>query len=498
MKKRKLTRFLEIVPGAVTWMALTLPIIFSFFWPAAVATFVITFDLYWLYKSILMGYHLISGYRNLRHDLIVDWQEKCQNAPKDNLNLDYRQIYQAVIFATYKEEIDILVPSFEALLESDFPQNRIIVVLATEKRDFQRAKLNAEILKTKFGHKFFDFLVTVHPDISGEVKAKGANVKWAAKALQKFIESKNIPLEDVIVTTCDADSRLHRKYLSCLAYKYITNPNREHRSFQPIPLYSNNIWQAPGFSRIIAFGNSFWQLIEATRPWRLINFSTHAMSLKTLVEIDFWDTSVVNEDSRQFWRAYFRFEGDHEVVPLFIPVYMDAVLSGSFWQTFRNQYLQKKRWYYGVEHFPYVVTESLKAKKIPLSDRLVKNYRLFEANYSLATSSIYIAVIAWLPLLFGPGFQDTVLAQNLPIVIRILLGLTWIGLLTSMTISFLLLPPMPAGYRRHRFLSMIYQWILIPFTAILLSSFPAIDAQTRFMLGKYMTFYVTEKKVVAN
>ena len=151
-----------------------------------------------------------------------------------------------------------------------------------------------------------------------------------------------------------------------------------------------------------------------------------------------------------------------------------------------------------MEHFPYVVTESLKAKKIPLSDRLVKNYRLFEANYSLATSSIYIAVIAWLPLLFGPGFQDTVLAQNLPIVIRILLGLTWIGLLTSMTISFLLLPPMPAGYRRHRFLSMIYQWILIPFTAILLSSFPAIDAQTRFMLGKYMTFYVTEKKAVAD
>ncbi|MCL5407037.1 MAG: hypothetical protein M1429_00880 [Patescibacteria group bacterium] len=496
MKKRKFIRFLEIVPGAVTWSALVLPIIFSFFWPAAVATFVITFDLYWLYKSILMGYHLVSGYYNLKRDLKVDWQEKCQNVPKDNLNLDCRKIYQAVIFATYKEEIDTLVPSFQALVDSDFPQNRIIVVLATEKRDFQRARENAEILKTKFGDNFFKFLVTIHPDIPGEVKAKGANVKWAAKALQKFVESKNIPLEDIVVTTCDADSRLHRKYLSCLTYKYVTNPNREHRSFQPIPLYSNNIWQAPGFSRVIAFGNSFWQLIEATRPWRLINFSTHAMSLKTLVEIDFWDTSVVNEDSRQFWRAYFRFEGDHEVVPLFVPVYMDAVLAGNFWQTFRNQYLQKKRWYYGVEHFPYVVTESLKSKKIPLLDRLIKNYRLFEANYSLATSSIYIAVVAWLPLLFGPGFQDTVLAQNLPTVIKILAGLTWIGLLTSMAISILLLPPMPSGYRRHRFLSMIYQWILIPFTAILFSSLPAIDAQTRFMLGKYMTFYVTEKKAV--
>lgn len=496
MRRTNFIRFLEILPGAVTWLSLILPIIFSFFWPAAVATFVLTFDLYWFYKSILMGYHLVSGYRNLKRDLRVDWQEKCRHIPKNNINLDCRDIYHAVIFATYKEEIDILIPSFQAVVDSDFPKERIIVVLATEKRDFIRAQQNTAILREKFGAKFFKFLVTVHPDLSGEVKAKGANVKWAAKSLQKFIQNKHIPFENVIVTTCDADSRLHRKYLSCLTYKYAINPNREHRSFQPIPLYSNNIWQAPAFSRIIAFGNSFWQLIEATRPWRLVNFSTHAMSLKTLVEIDFWDTTVVNEDSRQFWRAYFKFDGDHEVVPIFVPVYMDAVLANNFWQTFRNQYLQKKRWYYGVEHFPYVVTQSLKAKNISLFDRLVKNYRLFEANYSLATSSIYIAVIAWLPLLFGPGFQETILAQNLPIIIRILLGLTWIGLLTSMIISTLLLPPRPSGYRRRKFLSMIYQWILIPFTAILFSSLPAIDAQTRLMLGKYMTFFVTEKKAI--
>lgn len=497
MRRTGTIRFLEIVPGAVTWLSLLLPIIFSFFWPAAVAMFVLTFDLYWLYKSILMGYHLISGYRHLKRDIKVDWQERCRNIPENGINLDCRKIYQAVIFATYKEEIDTLVPSFQAVANSDFPSRRIIVVLATERRDFERAQENAAILKRKFDDKFFKFIVTVHPDIPGEVKAKGANVKWAAKQLRKFIEAQKIPLENVIVTTCDADSRLHKKYFSCLTYKYVTNPNREHRSFQPIPLYSNNIWQAPAFSRIIAFGNSFWQLIEATRPWRLINFSTHAMSLKTLVEIDFWDTTVVNEDSRQFWRAYFAFLGDHEVVPIFVPVYMDAVLATNFWQTLKNQYLQKKRWYYGVEHFPYVVSKSFKAREIPFFDRLIKIYRLFEANYSLATSSIYIAIIAWLPLLFGPGFSETVLAQNLPTIIRILLGLTWVGLLASMTISILLLPPRPPGYRRRRFLGMIYQWILIPFTAILFSSFPAIDAQTRLMLGKYMTFWVTEKRAVA-
>jgi len=495
MKNFNFWRFLEIFPGAVTWIALLAPIFLSFFWPAAVATYVLIFDLYWLYKSIIMGYHLIVGYRNLKHEIRVDWRQRLEDLKVDELTPSWQKIYQAIIFATYKEEVETLISSFQSILDSDFPKERIILVLATEKRDLERARRNAKILKEKFGHKFFQFIVTEHPDLPGEVKAKGANVRWAAKHLQKFIDEKNIPYENVIVTTCDADTRVHPKYLSCLTYKYLENPNRTRRSFQPIPLYNNNIWQAPALARLIAFGNSFWQLIEATRPWRLINFSTHAMSLKTLVEMDFWDTSVVNEDSRQYWRAYFKFDGDHEVVPIFVPIYMDAVLAENYWQTIKEQYLQKKRWYYGVEHFPYVVTESIKNKKIPFLDKLVKIYRLFEANYSLATSSIYLALVAWLPLLFGPGFGQTVLANNLQGTIRILLGLTWIGLVISMIISTLLLPPRPKGYGRRKFLEMIAQWILIPVTAIFFSSLPAIDAQTRLMLGKYMTFRVTPKTV---
>jgi len=497
MNKTPFWRFLEILPGAVTWTALISPFILSFYWPAAVATFVLIFDLYWLYKSILMGYHLIVGYYNYRHETRVDWQERLKNLKPSELIPDYKKLYQAIIFATYKEEVETLIPSFQAIVDSDFPKDKIIMVLATEKRDQERARRNTEVLIDKFGKNFYKLIVTSHPDIPGEVKAKGANVKWAARILQNFVDEKKIAYENVIVTTCDADTRVHPKYLSNLAYKYLTNPNRTRRSFQPIPLYNNNIWHAPALSRLIAFGNSFWQLIEATRPWRLINFSTHAMSLKTLVEMDFWDVTVVNEDSRQYWRAYFRFDGDHEVVPIFTPIFMDAVLADNYWQTIKDQYLQKKRWYYGVEHFPYVVTNAFKNKKISIWDKTVKIYRLFEANYSLATSSIYIAVVAWLPLLFGPGFGETVLANNLQGLIRILLGLTWIGLVTSMIISTLLLPPRPKGIGRRKFFEMIGQWILIPITAIFFSSLPAIDAQTRFMLGKYMTFRVTKKAVRA-
>jgi len=498
LKKTKIIRFLEIVPGAIIWIAFILPVFLSFIIPAAVATYVIIFDLYWLYKSIVMGYHLITGYRLMKHDIKIDWIEKCRNLESDPINLKWTGIYHAVMFAVSKENVETVLSSVEALARSDYPLKKIILVLATEARYPVQGQEVVDQVTKKFDGKFFKIISSSHPDIVGEVKAKGANARWAAKQLQKYIELEKILFEDVIVTTADCDTRFHPKYLASLTYKYITDPNRDHRSFQPIPLYSNNIWYAPAISRVIAFGNSFWQLIEVTRPWRLMNFSTHAMSLKMLVEIDFWDVSVVNEDSRQFWRAYFKFDGDHQVVPIFVPVYMDAVLADSWLLTMKNQYLQKKRWYYGVEHFPYVVISSINNKKIPLWDKLVKNYRLFEANYSLATSSIYIAVIAWLPLLINPSFHETVLAQNLQGIVRVLLALTWFGLVISMIISTLLLPPRPRGMGRRKSFEMLAQWVLTPITAIFFSSLPAIDAQTRFMLGKYMTFWVTEKKAVKN
>jgi len=497
MKRTPLFRALEILPGALVWSSFVLPVVLSFYIPAAIATYILLFDVFWLYKSLIIGVNLVIGYRRLKHDSHVDWMGRVEALKPTPLVKDWHDIYQVVILATYKESIETLISSIEAVLDSSFPLKKVILVLATEERDKVNAREIAKILLDKYGKKFYKFLVTEHPDgIVGEFKAKGANVTWAAKKLRLFLDEEGISTENAVVTTADADTRVHRQYLACLTFKYCLEPNRDRRSFQPITLYSNNIWQAPAICRIIAFGNSFWQMVEASRPWRLVNFATHAMSMKMLIQINYWEVGVVNEDSRQFWRAYFAFNGDHKAVPIFVPVYMDAVLAYDFWSTIKNQYLQKQRWAYGVEHIPYVVIESYKNRAIPFWDKTVKIYRLTEGNYSWATSSIFIAVMAWFPLLLGPGFSHTVLGVNLLTLIRTIMAFTWIGIVVSVWISLLLLPPRPPQYRRRKIFEMVLQWILVPVQAIIFSSFPAIDAQTRLMLGKYMAFRVTEKKAV--
>lgn len=382
-------RFLEILPGAVSWTVLLSPIVLSLTRPSWVAIFMIAFDFYWLIKSVYMGVYLVSSYLHMREENRINWlsrlkeledldhhikvvKESCQTVKsfvaksrfkreleqllilRENRQLlkDWRKIFHIVLLPTYQEPKEVLDNSIKAIENSFYPNKKIIVVVATEERAGKQAQAIAESLKEKYQDKFFKFLVTKHPQgIVGELKAKGANVTWAAKKVKKFVDQKKIDYSNVIVSTFDCDTRPSPQYFGALTYRYVTNPNRLHRSFQPIPIYANNLWQVPLINRLVAFGSTFWQMIESVRPWRMINFSSQAMSLKTLIEIDYWDTGIVSEDSKQYYRAFFTYQGDHECVPIFTPVYMDAMQGNDLWQALVNQYKQKRRWAWGLNIF---------------------------------------------------------------------------------------------------------------------------------------------------
>jgi hypothetical protein len=246
-------------------------------------------------------------------------------------------------------------------------------------------------------------------------------------------------------------------------------------------------------SRVLAFGTTFWQLIESVREYRLITFATHAISLQTLVEIDYWCTTIVNEDSRQFFRSYFHHHGKFRVVPLYMPIYMDAVHSYSLWSTLKNLYFQQQRWAYGVEHFPYIVLECFYHREIPFIDRFMLIWRAFIGSFSWATSSFFISIVGWIPILLNDSFRNQVVVSNFRLVTQELLSLTWIGLIISSVLTLRILSIVPYKKRPVDVLTMRVQWILVPVFGIFFGALPGLDAQTRLMLGKYIGFRVTEK-----
>lgn len=535
MNEKKLKRFLEILPGSVAWLILLCPFAFGIWLPRGLAYFMIAFDFYWLVKAFTMGGYLLASHFHMKRDNSIDWLERCKklddldsyiiekteemlrsrgvNGRRNREELEeliafaempeaykksWKDIYHVVVLPNYRDEYRIISSSVRSLINANFPTGKTIVVIGLEEREVGDDKFERfEKLKKEFGKDLYDIFYTLHPDeIVGELKGKSANTHWAGKELKKYIDKKGIEYDDVIVSVFDGDTRVTKEYVGCLIYKYLVNTKRTKRSYQPIPLFNNNIWETPFIARTVAMGSSFWQMIESCRPYRLINFSSQASSLKTLVDIDFQDATIVSEDSRQFYRVFFRYHGDHLAVPLFTPVDMDAVGGSSFWETLKFQYFQKRRWAWGMENFPYLVIESIKHKEIPFWKKFVLVERLFIGTVSWSTASLIIAFAGWMPLLLNSGFKNSVLAYNLPIMASRLLSITWLGIFITAFIGFTLLPPRPKRYSKWKFLEMLLQWIIIPVTGILFGSIPAIDAQTRHMLGgRYrLGFWVTPKK----
>ncbi|MFA6285378.1 MAG: glycosyltransferase family 2 protein [Parcubacteria group bacterium] len=534
---RRLQRFLEVIPGILTWFTLIGMFAFSFLVPVWIAVFIIAFDIYWLYRTVYISAYSILAFRKMKKHKLIDWMEACRRisdpekflaelrerisglknkkkskmqiralqelakdvksvAPGKKKFMDWKDVYHVILLPTAGENPEIIEPAIQAVTDSSFPNEQFIILLATEEReDAEKRNRKINYLKKKFDGVFFDFLATVHKVEAGEMKAKASNTTYAAKYLKKYLEEKNISLERVILSNFDCDTCAHPEYFSALTFKYITEPNRLQFAYQPLPMYHNNIWDTNAFVRIIVTGSSFWHMVEAMRPEHMVTFSSHSEAFKTIVDVDYWPVNVISEDSIIYWKCYTYFNGNYKVKPIYLPVSLDAVLADTYWHTIQNQYKQKRRWAYGIENFPLLARAFLANKKIPLRKKAKHLFTMLEGHWSWATNSFVIVLLGWLPVMIGgPKFNESVLAHNLPYMTRYLMNAALIGLVVSMFLSLLLLPPRPKRYSRKRYIYMFLQWFLVPITAPFLGAMPAVDSQTRILFGKYFgEFWVTEK-----
>jgi len=532
-KEKILYRFFEILPGLLSWGTLGGAFILAWLAPVVIAIFIIVFDLYWLLKISYLAWHQLASYRQMKKNLKINWIEKLHRLPNpegmkvemkanseggklhqlpnpEGMKVEMKanseggklhrlssknDIYHLIILPMYKEGIEIVRPTFQSLVDSEYPKDKMIVVLATEERAGIEAQKMAEKIKEEFGQKFFKFLVTVHPqNIIGEISGRGSNVAWAVKeAKEKIIDPLKIPHQNIIVSGFDIDTRVYPQYFSCLTWHYLTAKKPLRSSYQPIPVYNNNIWDAPAFSRVISTSGTFWQMMQQERPEQLVTYSAHSMPFKIFEEVGY-PNNMVSDDSRIFWRSFLYYHGGYRVIPLHYPVSMDAVMAKNLPRTIFNQYKQQRRWAWGAENIPYMLYGFLKNKKISLFEKLRHSFIVLEGFWSWATAALLIFFLGWLPLILGSqDFNITLLSYNLPKITSYIMTIAMIGMVVSAIISLSLLPPRPPGYSRWKNLSIILQWLLLPITLISFGVLPALDAQIRLMLNKPLGFWVTEK-----
>lgn len=485
------TRFWQILPGLISWGTLAGLTLLALWLPFWIAMFVIAYDVYILVRIVYMAAHLIYAYRRLKNFQDVDWVER--------LNKDYgdswKNIQHYIVVPTYDESLEVLTTTVASIERAVFPHENLHVVIGFEERAGDTAREKAQALTNAFGSKFATFITSFHPDgLPGEKRVKSANASWAIQKLEEHLNDKKFDVSNILVSNLDSDTVLSPQYFSYLTHVFLEQPDKYRVSYQPIPLYNNNLWDAPSFSRVIAMGSTFWQMIESTRPERLVTFSSHSMTLRALREVGYWQRDVISEDSRIFWQALMHYHGDYRVQPLYITVSMDAALADSWWQTLKNQYKQKRRWAWGIENFPYMMEGFLKDHEIPFRRKLLYVFRTLEGHFSWATAPIIVAGLGWVPVLFGnPEFHATFLSYSLPFITRTLMTIAMGGLLVSASLTLLLSPPRPTHHSRWRQVQLILQWVLVPIISMILSAFPALDAETRLMIGRDLNFNVMQK-----
>lgn len=533
-KRTRFYRFFEMVPALLSYGAIILLAVLSLLSPIIAAIYLLMIILTLLIKVIGMTYHMVTGRARMDKASLVNWQERLADLETPQVSYDQRrntasdalwysrhvenlrrvtiaedgffpkpsEVYNALIIPAYNEPFEVIDPTIQSVIDTSYNNQRLIVIFAYEERGGDEMKQTAARLEKKYKTAFHTFRAVEHPkDIANEVVGKGGNITYAGRWLKEYLNEQGISYGNVIVTTMDCDNKPHPSYFDYLTYEFILREDRKHLSFQPVCLFTSNIWDVPAPMRVIATGNSFWNIISSMRPHSLRNFASHSQPMDALVEMDFWSVRTIVEDGHQYWRSYFHFGGNYDVVPIHVPIYQDAVLSGTYMKTLKAQFTQLRRWAYGASDVPYVAERVFtKRRNVPFWPGFTRFVRLLDGHVTLACVSVMVAFGGWVPLLINQeAAARSIVVHQLPDTISLLQRIAMIGLAVAIFSAFKLLPPRPERYKKRRNILMLLQWFLMPITSVVYSSLSAYNAQTHLLLGKYLDkFDVTEKAMVAD
>ena len=397
------------------------------------------------------------------------------------------------LIPTYTESLEKLRHTVRALAEAEWPRERKIVAIITRETD-EGGIANVVALKEEFGDRFAEFIHILDPLEPGIVVGKSSAMAWGGRWLYRsLVRERGMDPSKIIVTDLDADYRVHPQYFNYLTWMHLTDPNRETQLYQPIPYFHNNIWEAPLLLRLFAAVLTQMQMWRSVLPEKLQSFGSYSTTLHMVHEVGYWATDAIPEDSRFYWKSYFTYGDRFRAVPLFIPIYGDAVRAKTYWRSLATQYMQARRWAWGVTDIPYVVQNAIRHREIPFWSRAWRVLNLFGEHINWAIAPFVIMFGATVPLLINPAFAETTLGQNLPLYASTMLSIGLVALFVLIWVEYRIVPPRPAEWGWWpRFLSYA-QWIGLPFVGIFFSNLPALDAQTRLLTGRYLEYRVTEK-----
>jgi hypothetical protein len=480
-------RVLATVPPALAWLVLTSPVWAAIVAPGILGGFLVVFAGYWLWRSLEFSLGLVIGLWRLRSARRRDWL----GAGCDLVG--FQRLRHLVIVPTYRESEEVLAETLACLARQTLSAKRVVVVLAFEERDLL-APARAAQLTDRFAETFGDWLVTVHPDLPGEVKGKSSNLAWAARRVEdELIASGRLDPRNLLVTVCDADSRLDPQYLAALGHEVLSHPHGRLHVYQPAILFYSNQHRLPPVLRAVSSVFSLYSLARLAASHRLVPQSTYSLTWWAARRVNFWDADIVPEDSHMFFKVWFHLGPRVRARAIYLPVHADAAEGFSVAGTAISTYQQIRRWAWGVSDVPYLVLRALRARHIPWHLRVARTGWYIEEHIVWPSHWFLLTLGGLVPPLLNPSYAATAQALWQSSAMSLLLTLCLPSLVLAIVADAFL--KRRSGFGLLQSMGDALGFVLLPLSGLALVALPALDAHTRLLFGRSLAYQVTEKRV---
>jgi hypothetical protein len=506
-------RVLDGIPGFIAWLALLFSIASAVAFPRTLMLIAALVALYSAIRFLLAGIANGMGIRKIIQWEAIDWHQKYIDE-KDANALAWEDVHHVIIIPNYVEPIDVLRRTLDQLKIQYNAKQQLSIILAMEGGD-PNSHQKAEQLQQEYTQYFANVYYTIHPrGLIGEMQCKSANQSWAARwYITQIVEKHHLNIDNIAVTTMDADTRWHEKHFEALTYHFATNSNR-HMTFWQAPIrYHGNIWQVNPLMRIVNTYATAFELAYLAAPWWMaMPMSSYSLSLKLLDESGNWDTDVIADEWHMLIKAYFAKNGQVALEHIYLPFLADSTTGDNIIQSIKNRYNQTLRHAWGSKEVGYMIAKLIENPHVASSHSFKLLLRIAHDILLAGAGWVILTIGSQLPVLFHPEIAPISLNKLLPASDKIgyiINGMVnsdpaWIILsVSSLTMMILVVVFQYQDYqvRPERIYPMtikeaILEILSIPFMLILtlfVVAMPTLVAQTRLLLGIPLQFIVTDK-----
>lgn len=481
--------------GFLAWVVLVLGLVGTFAFPSLFLAGVRLFAFYLLTRLMVGTVFYVVGIVRCRI-----WERRADPGDRPERSARGRDsdidVHHVVLVPNYKEPVEILARTLDALATQKDARHRLTVVLAMEEREVG-ARAKARALRERYADRFARLLITLHPaNLPGEIPCKGSNQTWAARrARQELVDRLGIPIEHLTLTSCDADSVLHPRYFAELGHRFAGEPDRYLRFWFAPVFYYNNVWKVPIPIRLLSFSTSAARLGELANPlsWPL-PISTYTLSFKLADEVGYWDPVVISEDWHMYLRCFFATDGRIRLSPVYLPTTVDAVDGGTLGEALANYYRQQVRHAWGAEDVGYILQQWRRSPGTPIHKKLLCFFWVFHHHLLRSTSWFLVALGSVLS-----GVSRGVLASVVdgqPVRPDLIWFFNIAGAVTSVAIWAVeraRCAPRREGRALPTLAREVAVWVLMFFFCIAFA-LPGLHAQTKLLLGRPLEFRRTPKR----